>query len=140
MACDYLVSLELWLKPKLTIQERQRVLLLQLLSSIYEGILSEVVDNLIRTKKGNDPAFKTTFHDGLYGDKRTFGPTLRLAFDFDIIDDHWKSYLDKLREARNWIHLSNTEKVEVKNWMMGRPCEEHRNKLNTFKNYIKGKF
>ena len=108
MTADYIVTLEEWLKPKITIEERQRVLLVQILASIYEGVLSHLVTLKIKEDVSNNKALKTIYDKStFYGDKRTFRPTLELAFDRGLISESWNSKLDKIVEIRNWVHLLN---------------------------------
>ncbi len=141
MTADYIVTLEGWLKPKITIEERQRVLLLQILASIYEGVLSHLVSIKIKEDISSNKALKTIYDKStFYGEKRTFRPTLELAFNLNLISDSWNSKLDKIVEIRNWVHLSNSEKPDVVNWVMNRSCKDHRDELDSFRDFIKNKF
>jgi len=140
MLCDYLISIELWLCPGLTIKKKQDALFLQLIASIYEGVLNEIISKLIDQKKEKDPIFKTTFNKAFYGEKRTFSPIIKLSYDFKIIDAVYREYLENLREARNWIHLTNEEKSNVLKWIKNHDCLYHRRELNDFKDYIKKYF
>lgn len=141
MTADYIVTLEEWLKPKITIEERQRVLLVQTLASIYEGVLNHLVSIKIKEDISNNKALQTIYdRSTFYGDRRTFRPTLELAFELGLVIDSWNSKLDKIVEIRNWIHLSNSEKPEVVNWIMNRSCKEHRDDLDKFREFIKEKF
>ncbi len=141
MTADYIVTLDEWLKPAITIKERQRVLLLQILASIYEGVLTYLVSEKIKIDISDNKALKTIYDKStFYGEKRTFRPTLQLAFDMGLVSESWNSKLDKVVEIRNWVHLSNSEKPDILHWIMNRTCEEHRKELDLFREYIKIKF
>ncbi len=140
MLCDYLISIELWLSPGLTIKKKQDALFLQLIASIYEGVLNEIIDKLIDQKKKDDPIFKTTFNKTLYGEKRTLGPIIKLSCDFKIINNALREYLENLKEARNWIHLTNVEKSNVLRWIKSHNCCYHRKELDNFRDHIRKNF
>lgn len=141
MTADYIITLDEWLKPSITIKERQRVLLLQILASIYEGVVNYLVSEKIKKDISDNKALKIIYDkSSIYGEKRTFRPSLQLAFEMDLITESWNSKLDKIVEIRNWVHLSNLEKPEVLNWIMNRTCEDHRKEIDLFREYIKTKF
>lgn len=141
MTADYLVTLDEWLQPAMTIQERQRVLIVQILATIYEGVLNYLVTHKIRTSLIGNAALTTIYDKStFYGDKRTFSPTLELARKLDLLSEAWVSKIDKIVEIRNWVHLSNSEKKDVFNWVMNQSCHEHRAELDRFRTFIKDKF
>ena len=141
MACDYLMSMEIWLQPGLTIQQSQKIMLIQGLSSIYEGVLSCLLDNVISNEKQLNSLFKTCVDKEKYDcDNRTFGPTLRACIAAGLIDESWSSYLGQIREIRNWIHLSNETKGPLLSWVNGQTCHDFRIKLNEFNKFIIKKY
>ncbi len=138
MIIDYLISLEEWLQPKLTIEMRQRVLIVQLIAAICEAVLCSLVDLKLRTKSADDKTFDRVLNSSFRykPGKRTFKPTLELSRELSLISEPWASKLDHLVKIRNWIHLTNEEENELMNWIMDKSSEEHKKLLIDFRKYI----
>lgn len=133
MAFDYLLSIGEWLNPSLTIGEKHKIIIVQTLASIYEGVLSCIIDHKISNEKKVNPLFEVTFNNDRYGEKRTFGPTLKLALKIGIIDSHWSSYLGQINEIRNWIHLSKEAEGPLLKWLYKQKTSSFREKLEEFR-------
>jgi hypothetical protein len=142
MTANYIATLEEWLKPSITIEERQRVLLVQITATIYEGVLSHLVNIRMSKCTSENPVVKRIYDNStLYNDKkRTFKPTMDLAFDLDLISESWKTKLERILEIRNWVHLSKEEKPDLVNWIMNKTCNKHIEELIDFREFIKEKF
>ena len=138
MACDYLMSMELWLQPKLTIQQGQKIILIQGLASIYEGVLDHILDQVIIKEKAKTPLLNVIINKEKFdSDFRTFGPILKACIAAGIINGNWSSYFGQIREVRNWIHLSNEKKGSLLTWINRQDCRDFRIKLEDFRKYIK---
>jgi len=139
MACDYLMSLEIWLQPVLTIKQVQKIMLIQGLASIYEGVLSYILDQVIAKMKGEQPLLRVALDKERYDTEfRTFGPTLKACQVANLISNDWASYLGQIKAVRNWIHLSNENKGPLLSWINKQDCQDFRIKLSEFNKYIQG--
>jgi len=138
MACDYLFSMEIWLQPKLTIERGQKIMLTQGLASIYEGVLSHILDKKIEEEKVSSSLLDAVIDKEKYDtETRTLGPTLKACTKCGIINEKWSSYLGQIREIRNWVHLTNEKKSPLVSWIDKQGCHDLRLKLDDFRKYIK---
>lgn len=140
MASDYIVSIDAWLHPGLTIRDKQKVVLIQILSSIYEGVLSELLSSKIKVMRAGDPFFDKVFNDALYGEKRTLGPVVTASLSANFIDSRWNNYFGYVREIRNWVHLTNESTGPLLQWLQRQSCVDLRDKLDEFRVFIRPKF
>ncbi|MCK5215627.1 MAG: hypothetical protein KAR05_09770 [Candidatus Omnitrophica bacterium] len=136
LMCDYLVSLDLWLEPFSIFKERSKIILVQLLASIYEAVLGHIINVKIAEEKNKSPLFNTTFYEEKFGDKRTFGPTLKISNKIGLLAPKWSEHLGKINKIRNWIHLGEKEIGPLKTFLERESCETLRGKLDEFRNYI----
>lgn len=137
LATDYLMSLEVWLQPISTIQEKQKIIYIQSLASIYEGVLSYSLRKRLEEEEQSSPLFKAVMDRKMFSDTgMTFGPTLKGSYAAGIIDDAWSSYFGYIREIRNWIHLSKEQKSQLMIWVRRQQYIDLRAKLNDFRAFI----
>ncbi|MEI6280895.1 MAG: hypothetical protein WCP17_02760 [bacterium] len=136
MACDYMLSLELWLKPFSVIEKRHKRIFVQQIASIYEGIIDSFLSNRIQKSLNNDVLVKEITKKSRFIDYRTFITSISLLEKIGKISS-WKDYLIKVAEVRNYIHLSKEEQVDVNQWLTAQSSEAIRLKLNDFIEYAK---
>ena len=132
MACDYMLGLQLWLKPVSVIYKRHKLIYVQQIASVYEAIidsyLSKVIDEMIIVY----PVLAETIINKRYTEYRTLSTSLALMDKMGKIDLKWKKYINKIAEVRNYIHLKKEEKEEVTTWLNARSSDDFKENLNRF--------
>ncbi len=139
MASDYLVSMDSWLNPGLTIGRVQKIVLIQSLSSIYEAVLGELVEREMK-EYSKDPFFAKIYEKYPSRDSLTFGPILGFAQSRGIIDNGWASYLGQIKSVRNWTHLTVEQQGPLMEWVGRQSCAQLRVRLDDFRKFIRNKF
>ena len=139
-ACDYLMSLDVWLEPESTVGLSQKIMFIQSLASIYEGVLYHALRNLLAEEKAANPLFGEVMDPDRFGEKSmTFGITSKVSMVANIINKDWSDYLGYIRNIRNWIHLSTAQKGPLKTWAERQDYADLRLKLDEFRDYIKSR-
>lgn len=135
MACDYLLSLYLWLKPGLTILDSHKHALIQILGSIYEGALVDLLNKKARTMI--DDKLTNSLIAKIKINKLSFYELIDIADKGGCLIG-WKQYLSEVREIRNWIHLSKSKKEGIE--LINKSMEELIEDLNKFRDFIEAQF
>ena len=138
MACDYLLSIELWLKPFSVIQKRHKLIFVQQVSSIFEGVIDNYLDKKIDIAR-QDLLVREISANGKYTSRRTFGTSIDLLKKLGLLSDPNYKYLVKLSEVRNYIHLSKEVNDDVMKWLDSQTSSEIRHKLDRFLNFASKK-
>lgn len=138
MACDYLLSLEIWLKPISIINKRHKRIYVQQIASVYEGIIDSFIEKEILALHKENILAKELSSKNLV-EYRTFHKSIELVSKIKSIDSEWKEYLIKICEIRNYIHLSKDERIEAFQWLENNSSESIRLKLDDFIIYAKDK-
>jgi hypothetical protein len=138
---DYHCSLFKLHKPTLTFEWHHKLVIFQIIGSIYEGILYDFVEykaeinkkgilNVIAREKINKP------NAGLNTLKQ-------VLFESKIINDDDNEYIEKLASLRNTIHpklLKDEKALFDKNPLAKKEIDDLLKDLNTFVENIKNKY
>jgi hypothetical protein len=138
MACDYMLSLELWLKPTSVIAKRHKRIFVQQIASVYEGIIDFFLDKKIKNLHEESILAKEISSKN-FVEYRRFNKSIDLMSSIEAISPEGKEYLIKICEVRNYIHLSKNERGEIIKWLDENSSNEIRSKLNIFIEHIKNK-
>jgi hypothetical protein len=137
MACDYLLSIELWLKPISVIQKRHKLIFVEQVASIFEGVIDNYLDKKISILH-QDSLAREICHDK-YIKYRTFNTSIKLLKKLDLIKEVAYNYLIKLAEVRNYIHLTKDVKDDVMAWLDNQSSQDIRSNLDSFLNHARRK-
>lgn len=134
-ALDYLFSLYLWLKPVMVFDDLHKRLVLIIAASIYECILNDAIYITVERELSNTKLIKKFISKDKINnlEKDEFEKIINNANEANIINDDWKDYLHRIREVRNWIHLSKERDANLESWFQQQTIDDLRNKLNEFR-------
>ena len=138
MACDYMLSLENWLKPSSVIEKRHKRIFVQQVASVYEGIIDFFLDEKIK-KLHEESILAKEISNKSFIEYRRFNKSIDLMNSIGAISYEGKEYLIKICEARNYIHLSKNERGEIIKWLEENSSDSIRLKLDIFIEHIKNK-
>lgn len=137
MAFGYIWSLADWLQPNLILGQRQKVIAVTTLGSVYEGVLAALVEKNIKSYV-NDEFFNQIRRKPQPGWQ--FSDLVRICRNSGFISEQRNQYLTKIREVRNWIHVSGSQKPELQHWLNEQSYPSLQHELQEFRQEMQGLF
>lgn len=134
-AIDYFISLQNWLQPRFVFADIHKRLTLTLIAGIYECVLENMRNIVVRQEYENSKLLKhfIPVEKIEKRDDDKFEVFINDACEMKMIDNDWKEHLHRVREIRNWLHLSKERKENVKDWFDKLDLNEVRNRLEQFR-------
>jgi len=134
-AVNYFHSLFNWLEPSLVFGDVHKRMVLILIASIYESVLTNAVN---RTRKKE--YYGTNILRSYLSKKKIlneydykFEVLINDCFSARYYNNDWKKYLHNIREVRNWIHIAKERNDNLKQWFDGETIESLKDKLEDFR-------
>ena len=132
MLFDYLWSIQDWLGPQFTLKDLQKLQAVVSLGGVYEGVLSVVVDSQIAQRTNSDPWLDSIIKDMRRGEWR-FYDLIKLVQRLDLSDVSQIAEFDKMRQVRNWVHISKEQEDELIKWFNSMTYEQFAKSVEEFR-------
>lgn len=129
MCIDYLISLELWLKPFSVIGKRHKSIYIQQIASIYEVLLELLLNSKLEKITHIYPIINSEVLNRGYN---TLGTLTKKFKKAKIFTDKQIEYLENLSEYRNLMHLSKEQMKKTIEWADNQDTQNMRNILDVF--------
>jgi hypothetical protein len=134
-ALDYFASIYDWLKPGLVFADVHKRMILILVASIYECVLTDAISRTARQELAESKILKLFIKKDKINeiDNDEFESLINNGQQIGMYRDDWKEYLHKIRGVRNWIHLSKNRDKNLEKWFNEQPIESFKSRLEDFR-------